>query len=525
MAYIHVYDNGGGIRNVPVLTNAGNIVGTAGNGVSYGGSLTEELANLGANAYGWIKPVHMPVLDPQMHIGMTPITSGVMTISHDAAVGEFISSSIKVDMSGSGTSVSARLPLSNSVEAGPASQPIKLGPAIHVRIKCSDWSLVSRLYINFTQDGGTTNYYLAQVINSSRSFYGLLDPAYSSAWSGFRTLIFHPSDLTKVGNPAAYGNTARYFATDGIAFSVSCTAAVSFHINRIYSPDWPVGVFCPIMDGCYSSARQILASDFLARGWGLGGSADNVGIGGIYPAYSDLVALSNAGVDIFCHGHALSGTLTTPLSTSVTPATVRSVLSSQRRALLSSGVKSKSPAWHQWLTNVGQYTGTDMAGILKENGIGAGRGDTSDAEFGINPAASSYTTTGSNIFVGSYANKRGRFNRAYIASYAGISPSHNDEHGYDVAGTLKKSLETTAALGHVLHSYVHQILEVPGQYDIGLNFYRDFLADLTSYVNSGQIIVMSPSQLERITYLAEGAIYLRWDNEWVYRSDPTTIAF
>lgn len=500
-----------------------NVESNVASGSNLGAELRSVTRDLLADK-SWVRPIHLPVLDPRMHIGMAAITSGVLTISHDPAVAEFCSSSIKVAMSGSGTSVTARLPLSGGAEAGVSAQPIRIGPAIHVRIKCTDWTQVTRLYINFTQDGGTTNYYLAQVINGSKSFFGLRNAAYASAWSGFRTLVFIPSDMTKVGSPAAYGDAARYFNVDGIAFSISCNAAVDFHINRIYSVDWPVGVVCPILDGAYKSARDILIPDFVRRGWGFGASGNAVDGVGINPTINDLVEISRTGNDVFCHGHYLSGSGAAPLTTGVTKNQFVAVLSAQRRAFLAAGVSGNGMRWHQWLTNEGLYSGNDMAGVLREFGINAGRADTTDAEFGIDPKESN-TQTGSNIFVGSYANKRGRFNRAYMPSYTALSPSHNDEYAYDVAGTMKKGLASVAALGLVMHTYVHQILETPGPYDIGLNFYRDWMADMDEAVRLGKILVLKPTDLERLTYWRSGETFMRWDGEWVYRQDPTTIAF
>ena len=47
MAYVNVYDNGGGIRKVAVIDNARNIVGTTTDGGQTGANLAAELAALG----------------------------------------------------------------------------------------------------------------------------------------------------------------------------------------------------------------------------------------------------------------------------------------------------------------------------------------------------------------------------------------------------------------------------------------------------------------------------------------------
>ena len=46
MAYVNVYDNGGGIRKVAVLDNVRNIIGTTTDGGQTGANLAAELAAL-----------------------------------------------------------------------------------------------------------------------------------------------------------------------------------------------------------------------------------------------------------------------------------------------------------------------------------------------------------------------------------------------------------------------------------------------------------------------------------------------
>jgi len=475
----------------------------------------------------WMLPKHLSVLDPGAHYGMTPITSGVLSISHDPAVAEFCGSSIKVSMSGVGTALTARLPLSNGLEPGITSQPIKVGAALHVRMKCSDWSALTRFYVGLTQDNGVTNYWLGIIVNSGQSKLGGRDPAYASAWDNkFRTVVLlSATNFSKVGSPAPWGADARYFNTDGINFTVSSTAAVDIHINRIYSPDWPAAVVCPILDGNYTSSRNLFTADFLARGWGYGASGNLLDGTGRYPSFAEMKATVDAGHDVFCHGHTLTGgTSPAPMSPSVTEAEYVPILAAQRRAF-TAACANTGLRWHQWLTNTGQYAGSDLAGLLKKFGIDACRADTSDAEYGINPSATTYTQSGALIGAGGFAGQRGRFNRAYTPSYNGLTTGNYNNYDYDGTATLKKTFDYVRKSGLVMHPYFHEILDAPGVYDVGPDFYRAWIADTETSVAAGESIVIKPTDLERLTYWRSGEFFMRWDGEWVYRHDPTKIAF
>jgi hypothetical protein len=474
----------------------------------------------------WLRPVHMPVLDPSAHYGMTPITNGVLSVSHDPTVSEFCGSSIKISMSTAGTGLTARLPLSNGVENGVASTPIKVGSLVHVRVRCSDWSAVTRLYLGFTQDGGMINYYLGKVVETGTSKYGLKDPTYADKWTGqWRTLVFLSSEYIKVGSAASWGSDARYFSTDGISLTVTTTAAVDIHINRIYSPDWPVSVICPILDGNYKNAREIFLRDFSARGWGFGVSGNAVIGTGIYPTMADMAAVSASGNDVFCHGHYLSGTSPTSMTAAITEAQYSPVIASQRRALMASGCDQTGLRWHQWLTNIGTYSGTDLAGVLRKFGIDACRADTIDGEFGVNPNSTTYTSTASLFGAGGFAGQRGRFNRAYMPSYNGLTAGNYDNYGYDGTTTLRKVFAYVKGACLALHPYFHQITDQPTSFDVGLNFYAEWLADTDAAVAAGNAVVVRPTDLERLTYWRSDDVYMRWDGEWVYRHDPTKIAF
>lgn len=505
---------GGGNRNRGTVVRAGDVV----SGLP-AGRLQELLS--------WMRPTHLPILQPQEHIGMTPIVSGVMTVSHDPTVGDFSGSSIKLAFSGAGT-VSARLPLPAAVEQGVSTRPRRAAGAVHYRMMCDDWSKVTRLYISLAEDGGSTNYWLGNLINAGESNFGMHDAAYSARWNNvWRTLVLQSKLFTKQGAAPDWGKSSRYYdGIDGIVIVAISTAAVNIWIDRIYSPDWPCAVITPIFDGWYASARNAAVNDYLPRGWGCGGSANTVEFGGIYPTYSDLRTMSDYGFDVFCHGHQLSGASAATMGASVSEQTFAPILSAQRRAILGAGVARQGMRWHQWLGNLG-YGAFDVAAHLRTHGVDASRADTVDGEFGVNPENTAALINSSLIGEGAWVSRRGRFNRSYLASY------HNIAQGaaYDATAvnpakpTLASETDYVCKTGQVITNYDHQILASPSNADVSIDFHRARVSDWESREKAGELMILNPTMVELLTYWRPDDVYVRWDGEWVYRHDPTRIAF
>lgn len=497
------------------------IVVTTGNGVSGlpAGRLQELLS--------WMRPTHLPILQPQEHVGMTPITSGVLTVSHDPTMGEFSGSSIKLAFSGAGT-VSARIPLPAPIEQGVSTRPRRAAGAVHYRLRCSDWSKITRLYISLAQDGGSTNYWLGNLINAGESQYGMHDAAYSARWNNvWRTLVLQSKHFTKQGAAASWGKDARYFdGIDGVVISAISTSAVDMWIDRIYSPDWPCAVITPIFDGWYESARVAAMNEYLPRGWGCGGSANTVEFGGVYPSYAALREMSDAGFDVFCHGHQLAGASAAPMSTSVTEAIFAPIISAQRRAMIGAGLDPVGMCWHQWLGNIG-YGTFDVAAQLRTHGINASRGDTVDGEFGINPANAAALVNSSLFGDGSWVSRRGRFNRAYLASYFNVAQgaAYHAAATDPTKPTLASETDYVCKTGQIITNYDHQILDSPSSVDVSVGFHRARVADWDARVRAGDLMILNPTMVEMLTYWRPGDVFVRWDGEWVYRHDPTRIAF
>lgn len=504
---------GGGNRNRGAVVRAGDTV----SGLP-AGRLAELLS--------WMRPTHLPILQPQVHAGMTPITSGVLTVSHDPTVGDFSGSSIKLAFSDAGT-VSARLPLPAPAEQGVSSKMPRAGGAVHYRIMCDDWSKVTRLYLSLAQNNGSTDYWLGNIINVSKSVFGNKDPAYADRWNNvWRTLVMQSRDFTKHGAASDWGLSAKYLENiDGIVISAISTAAVNIWIDRIYSPDWPCAVVTPIFDGWYSTARDLVKNEFLPRGWGAGGSANTVEFGGIYPTFVDLKEMSDLGFDVFCHGHQLSGSNAAPMAGSVTQDTFGAILAQQRMALFSAGVNPVGMRWHQWLQNTGNGA-FDVASALRAQGIHASRGDTIDGEFGIDPWTTTAVSTTSLFGAGPWVGRRGKYNRMYTAGH-----SNGANVDYFAAGTdptrqtVRESIAYAAMTAQVVTCYDHQIIDNPTSNDVSTQAMRDRIEDLAARERAGELMVLNPTTVELLTYWRPDDVFVRWDGEWVYRHDPTKIAF
>ena len=477
-----------------------------------------------ADLQNWLRPIHMPILQPQAHIGMTPIVSGLLTVSHDPTVGDFSGSSLKLDVSAAANDT-ARIPIPAALEQGVSARPVKAGGAVHIRVMCDDWSKLTRLYISLTQDGGSTNYQLGIIINASKSPFGLANPAYAAQWNNkWRTIVLQSKDFIKQGSAAAWGVTNRYYSTDGVMVSVISTGPVKLWIDRIYSPDWPIAVVTPIFDGWYESARNAAINDYLPRGWGCGGSANTVEAGGIYPTYAQLKQMSDSGFDVFAHGHQLSGPSAAPMNAAVTEAAYGQILAAQRRAMLGAGIDPMTMRWHQWLTNAGNGA-FDVAAHLKTHGINAARADTIDGEWGFDPYNLTYSS--GTIYDSTWASRRGRFNRGFFASYDNLAQGAN----YDAAPvnasrpTLSSEIDYACKTGQKVLSYDHQILDSPSAFDVSTAYHAARVSDWAAREKRGELLVLNPTDVERLTYWRPGDVFMRWDGEWVYRDDPTRIAF
>lgn len=514
---VAVTSPGGGIPK------RGTVV-TTGNGVSGlpAGRLQELLS--------WLKPVHLPILDPAQFIGMTPVVMNNVTVSHAPGAGDYSDGAIRVSTAAAETNKSALLPLPVRIEKGVKDRPVRAAGAVHIRLKCADWSQVTRLYISLCQNDGFANRRFAVVIGDPKSRHGTTNPAFSGRWNAqYRTIALPSSSFSASGAPTQWGYGGRYFeGITGVFFTLTTTAAVTIDIDRIYSPDWPVGIVTPIFDGWYQSGREMVMREFLPRGWGAGGSQNAVEAGGIYPGYADLRQMSDLGFDVFAHGHDVDGSGNPiGMTTGVTAARYAQVLSQQRAALAGAGVSPDGMRWHQWLQNTSSNAGFDMAGLLKRQGIDACRRPCSDGEWGIDPYDTTYTQDILWSDDATWLPMAGRFNRIMQQAYENIPQGADYDHpgSNTTRPTLKKRMDYVALASQPLCPYNHNILDTPGPFDVSTAFGRDWVAHMDELDKAGKIVVTNPTTLEYLTFWRPGDVYMRWDGEWVYRHDPTRIAF
>lgn len=488
----------------------------------------------------WLLPTHLPILSPERHRAMAPITVGGVTVSYQPG-GERGLGMIRVETTAATGPTTIRLPLPASAEY--SGKKLKSSARMHYRHRASDWSKIQRLYLGpGTQAGGA--YYFHKIAESNQTRCGATDPTYASAWNNKWRTIIESSDKKYVGagTPDAWGSNNRYLdGIDGLYITLTTTGAVTIDFDRVYSPDWPIGFVVNIFDGSYGSARDIALPDFAKRGWRLGMSGNRVdgSVGGVtrYPTLADLAAVAAAGHDVFLHGHYLSGTTPVPMTSSVTEAEALEILTAARAAIAGAvgGVGSRGMRWHQWLTNVGAYAGTDMASLLKSMGVQAARGYCSDAEYGIDPTISGGKTSlwalapepETKVEMCGYVSHMGRFNRTVTNFTAATTNSALGRDTYADSG-VQRALAYAANNADGFITYTHNLLPYDGvnptSPDTGTNYWRDYLADLDAKVAAGKIIVLSPTDLERLTYWREGDVYVRWDGEWRNRGDDS-IAF
>lgn len=474
----------------------------------------------------WCYPKHYTVMDPARHYGMTPIVNGALTVNQ-ITTGEYPGSAIQLDITGAGTT-SAHLLFPSAVETALQTYSVKAGGEIHFRIKVSDWTKITSLECYFCQGGGITNYRSIALVMANKTQCGATDPVYSSAWNGvWRTVVFDSAEATAGGSPAAWGDDARYFDVTGLRFVCVVTGAVNIQIARVYTAEWPVGVVVPIFDAWYKSAQHYAEKDLLPRNFGCGGSILSIGGASKNPSSADIVRLVGNGWDLYQHSHGLSAGAIAGLSGSATTAQVQQWFTEHIRVLRQEGILQPGSRWNQFYQNLAQYSsGTDMAGILKNLGINASRGDCPDAEFGVNPATSAYMSLGS-IQRETWARRRGRFNTRPIAAYTNMA----NDAAYDGAPTnpsyptLRSRVNYSALTKTPTVTYFHEILDTPSATDNTPTFWAGFVDHMTSLYKAGNILVLNPTELEGLTYWRQGEFYMRWDGEWVYRHDPTKIAF
>ena len=168
----------------------------------------------------------------------------------------------------------------------------------------------------------------------------------------------------------------------------------------------------------------------------------------------------------------------------------------------------------------------DIVKVLKNQGINAGRGEPNDSEFGCNPQNTTYISETTVVGPTTFVSARGRFSRQYAGGHlSGANVDYFAARTDPKVLTIREGLEYTAMTTQVLSMFDHEIMDNPTQFDVATVQMQNRIAHMEELERAGKIMILNPTDLEELTYWRPGEVFVRWDGEWVYRHDPTKIAF
>ncbi len=502
-------------------------------------------------------PRHVPIFMPdQLSLGAISTGNGNVVVSYDTSVKEFGAGSMKIAVSAAvGSDCTFRVPIPADLYGN---KP-KIGARLNMRIRVSDWSALTRFYVCPSEQAGQAHRWIIPVceVSGVDAEFGQKS-GHSATWNGaFRTLQMDGYRKVQVGSPQPWltdANMTAKYETDGITFTLRTSGACDIYIDRMYSPEWPCGSYVVVGDGAYDTFQSTVIAEFDKRGWHCGVGAFKVAdIAGHYtgrgcPTEAQLVSIAKRGHDVFPHYSVPNASFNhteTAFSASDTPATIRSsVVAMINRAAQEHGASARMLQYVQFLQNSGKYNSTDLAAILKKFGAAHGRGPCSDGEFGVDPWHSSMSGTASyrnpeagndkSIMAG-WIPRRGRFNAGFEQAWFANATADNDvdraRRNTYVGEALELATRRAAVFADGARTYTHYVEEYgtpnrtgsgnpePSIYNSGADQWRAHLAHLDTEVKAGRLVVLSPSEMYAITYGRSGDVYLRWDGEWVSRSN------
>ena len=397
-------------------------------------------------------------------------------------------------------------------------------PRMEWRIKVSDWSAVTRVYLYATETVGTSKGMLwVAAAEDGTSQFGAKGPHRAARWDNkFRTLVTTPYTNRTVVGGAVWGDGSPEYTVKSIAITVSTTSAVTIDINRVACPEWERGALITQMDGGYETSREPIFYEFRKRGWP--GVVSRVVQD--HPEYIPdqyWPEFAAAGWDVAQH----MSKNTQPVSAmdvTTDDAALREGIMDYRRFAQSLGVLNAGTRCCSHLQDATPKGTSDGAAILRANGILTSRGLMPDGEFGIDPGAAS-TNTG-DLFANcptpsGWSPRWGRYNRHFKS--AAVGEATEAARDTFAGSNLEKYMARCAAGYDLGWTYFHRTqLYVPGQFptdgNSGTNFVRDFISCVEGYVASGRLLPISVSQADMLTYERPGDIYLSWDGAWKSRS-------
>ena len=460
-------------------------------------------------------PTHRVIADPwTVNIAGATKPAGA-TITVEADDNEYGGSVIRIDLPSGLSNAPVTLPINPDVTGA---YPKAL-PEVCFRLAASDWAPLTRFYAKLG-DATLANCKLWVIIDDSgggKSQYGLWNGPHPTRWNNvYRTLRANPFAMVSNVGTMPWDENTPEAEIRAISFTVSTSAAVTLRLSRVYSPEWDRGALVHISDGGYQFFRDNALPYFLDRGWpGVVSRLANTDANYTKDEqWPDFVA---AGWDV-CQHIAQGGSQN---NASTTPAQLEQALHDFKR--LAQELKVNNPGnylFSQFLGNAGRYTGVDMAGVLRAHGIQSSRGMCSDAEYGIDPWDSKFSSTGGlEPQPHGFIPKLGRYNRWQYATGDDATPELRDNYALS---RTKRQVAITAASKSVGIIYSHRVRPYDGTNpltgNVGLNLFRDYIADCDDRFKSGALIPLSITQLDGLTYNRPGDVYVRWDGEWVSRT-------
>lgn len=398
-------------------------------------------------------------------------------------------------------------------------------PRLEWRVMSPNFQNLNRLYLNVAEDAGSTKKYLwvANDNTANTSQFGLKGPYTTSVNNRYRTLVMTPySNYTAVSAPSAWGETSPEYTIRAISVNVilaeegGTKVPADLYINRVSSPEWSCGALITQMDGGYELSRLPVFQEFWRRGWP----------GVVSRLYKDQVDFIpdeywpdfiRAGWDVCQH---VAKQDTTAMDASVTEDVLDKILQDFKRFAVALGIQGPGLRTCSNLRNEAPIL-ADAASILRRNGVAGGRGQWPDEQFGIDPRSNLVNRSQITYpYPGGWAPRWGRYNRYYQDAGSGTTSAARDTFAGSDTEKLMSRIVAGTDLGWC---YIHRVMDAPTQGNIGPAFARDYIAAIEERFARQELVPISATQADMLTYERPGDVYLSYDGAWKSRSSGKVV--
>ena len=392
-------------------------------------------------------------------------------------------------------------------------------PKIEVRIKCSNWSALTRGHFRVYETTGTTGYGWMIVNDFNSKCFWSLKGAANAAWDDqWRTMVLTPYRLsTNIGANSPWDEASPEYTVQAVGLVFSTNAECTIELNRVSSPEWASGAVITQLDGGYALSYAPVFEAFRRRGW-RGVVSRVVADNAEYMSEAQYLAVRDAGWDLCQHVHKYGGV--NGLDGTVTADDLRAALASWSWMADARGYTTSSPGRRTAANyqNASPSALGDAAMIYRECGVLGARGLISDATFGYDPADATVDTTNMNTpWCGGWNPAFGRHNRGFLDAGNGATVSARNTYA---GSDLHKMVSRCRAGTDLGWTYIHRVQQFDGAAypqagNNGGDFVRDFIAD----IERGGVVPITATEADFLTYERPGDIYL--DRLGVWRSRLT----